>query len=679
MSILARHAVIGASTIGIALWLYPLRQADGEAAFLIPPALHDYGMTVALTTPPTAATPAGATASHRTALASLLAVGGRLLSRFIDLAALIVLARLLQPADFGLISIAMSLILIVEAVMELPVSQVLLVERDITRSMMDTAFTLSVLRGVVLAALIGGAAWPFAIIYGDMRLMPLILALALAPAFRGISNPRLALYCRDLDFRRTVAVEIVGKIVSLAVSVGAALATGSYWALALGTILSPVTASLLSFVLAPYMPSLTLRDWRLFRNFLGWLSGAQLFSAFAWQMDRLVLGRLAPTATVGRFTMADSLASIPGQVLLTPILGPLSAGLVAVRDDPERLRQAYLKTFGAVALLGFPIFTGTALLAYPVVSLALGSKWSTVAPILQWLALAGIPGLLWTPLNALALALRRSTLIFNRQLTDFLVKVPLVIAGGWFFLIPGIAAARAVAALVLAGMALRAAQQAIGLGIGTQIKAIARPVAACLVMAAAVYPAAAWLPADLSRPWLVLALAGLGTLGGLAYVGAVLLFWQIGGRPVGGESMVLAMVGKIARRGARSDAGSDTTPLPMPTLADARDQAFALAAANPAASSVYRILDILMQANLVQPIDHPQRQGERRPPHIAFKCHSCGRATPIRGQAAANVIGVAAHGTGFQMAPQTIEIIGHCSRCHKISQPSPAPYPMRNP
>ncbi|EZP55182.1 Polysaccharide biosynthesis family protein [Sphingomonas sp. RIT328] len=638
----------------------------------------------ALTVPTPA--PAAVAASHRTALASILAVGGRLLSRLIDLVALIVLARLLQPADFGLISIAMSLIFIVEAVMELPVSQVLLVERDITRSMMDTAFTLSVLRGVVLAVLIGAAAWPFAIVYGDMRLLPLILALALAPAFRGINNPRLALYNRDLDFRRTVATELLGKLVSIGVSIGVAVATGSYWALALGTIASPVTASLMSFVLAPYRPTLSLKDWRLFRNFLSWLSGAQLFSAFAWQMDRLVLGRLAPTASVGRFTMADSLASIPGQVLLTPILGPLSAGLVAVRDDPARLRQAYLKTFAAVALLGFPILAGTALLAHPVVSLALGAKWDMVAPILQWLALAGIPGLLWTPLNALALALRRSTLIFNRQLTDFLVKVPLVIAGAWFFLIPGIAAARAAAALVLAGMAVKAARDAIDLPVWAQLKAILRPVIGCLVMGALVYPATQWLPADLAKPWLVAALAGFAALGALGFGMTVLLLWQLAGRPQGGEAMVLGIATKMLRRGR---GGSPAPAAPAPTRAqeaahaDARDQIFALAnassrsGAEPAASSVYRILDILMQANLVQPTDNRAIEGEQYQPRINLVCSRCGQSTPVRGHAAANIISVAAGAAGFHMTSKSIDVAGHCERCPSPSRQVARPYPRR--
>ncbi|MCZ2917061.1 oligosaccharide flippase family protein, partial [Acinetobacter baumannii] len=77
------------------------------------------------------------------------------------------------------------------------------------------------------------------------------------------------------DFRRTVAAELLGKVMSLVVSAAVAMLTGSYWALALGTIVSPMTSALLSFVLAPYLPRLSLHDWRLFRNFLGWLSGAQ--------------------------------------------------------------------------------------------------------------------------------------------------------------------------------------------------------------------------------------------------------------------------------------------------------------------------------------------------------------------------------------------------------------------
>ena len=604
-----------------------------------------------------------ATASHRTAIASILAVGGRLLSRVIDLIALLVLARLLQPSDFGLISIAMSLIFIVEAVLELPVSQVLLVERDVSRTMMDTAFTLSLLRGLVLAIVIGAMAWPFATIYGDMRLLPLILALTLAPACRGISNPRLALYNRDLDFRRTVASELLGKVMSLVVSAAVAMLTGSYWALALGTIVSPMTSALLSFVLAPYLPRLSLHDWRLFRNFLGWLSGAQLFSAFAWQIDRLVLGRLASAPVLGRFTMADNLAAIPGQVLLAPILGPLSAGLVAVREDPERLRQAYLKTLASIALLGFPVLVGTALMADEVVALALGPKWSSAAPILRGLALVGVPGLVWTPLNALALALRRSSMVFTRQLADFLVKVPLVIAGAWYFMIPGIVAARGLAAVLLAAMAIAAARSAIGVSLRAQAHAMFRPAAGCIVMTATILPALDYLPATLPAWWLAIASAGIAAAGALAFVGTVLLLWRAADCPVGGESMVIGIVRRVVLRRGGDGVAADAPPT------DSRDQALALAAASvksggdPAASSVYRILDILAQANLAHPAGGGDAAIRAAPAPVAFRCASCGRLLPIAGRAAANVIALAARAQGFRLAPGAVEIAGRCADC----------------
>lgn len=615
-----------------------------------------------------------ATASHRTALASILTVGGRLLSRVIDLLALIVLARLLTPADFGLIGIAMSLIFIVEAIMELPVSQVLLVERDITRPMMDTAFTLSLLRGIVLAIVIGAIAWPFTIAYGDMRLLPLVLALSIAPAVRGISNPRLALYCRDLDFRRTVATEIFGKLGSLAASTAVALATGSYWALAIGTIASPVIAAGLSFVLAPYLPTLSLREWPMFRNFLGWLSGAQLFSAFAWQIDRLVLGWLTIPAVVGRFTMADNLASIPGQVLLGPILGPLSAGLVAVREDPKRLQQAYLKTLSVVTLVGFPVLTGTALLAQPLVSLALDDKWRSVAPVLQWLALAGIPGLLWTPLNALALALRRSNLIFNRQLTDFLVKVPLVIAAGWLFLVPGIAAARGIAALVLAALAIDAARRLSGVSAWAQVKAIGRPAIGCMAMAAVVLPALQLAPPGLSKIGLVLAIGLLGGLGALIFAGTTLLLWHGRGRPDGAEAMLLGLMGKMVLRGRFSPRAAPRSDAPLST-AETRDRMFAIATASnkstadPAASSVYRILDILTQANLVQPVHPAHVPAVRHRETIRLTCLSCKKSLSLESPIALNAIHGLARAADFRMAAEFIDVAGHCASCrpHRAS------------
>jgi O-antigen/teichoic acid export membrane protein len=91
---------------------------------------------------------------RKTALSSSLLVAARLLSRVIDLGLMLILARMLSPADFGLVAIAMTIVAILEAAFELPLSQALVSLPEIKPSYLDTAFTLGLIRGLVLCVLI---------------------------------------------------------------------------------------------------------------------------------------------------------------------------------------------------------------------------------------------------------------------------------------------------------------------------------------------------------------------------------------------------------------------------------------------------------------------------------------------------------------------------------------------
>lgn len=492
-----------------------------------------------------------APASQRTALASASLIGARLAGRCIDLVALLVLARLLTPADFGVVAVAMSLILIVEAVFELPVGQVLLVEKTINRPLLDTAFTLSIVRGLILALLVCGAAWPFAAFYHDPRLLPLICTLALAPAVRGIQNPGMIRYDRALDFKRQISIDVASKLASCLISSMLAYVTGSYWALAVGTVLTPLLLLIMSFALVPYRPRLTLIEWRLFGSFLGWLSAGQVFAALTWQVDRLVLGWAMSKPAVGRFTIADNLSALPSQILLTPIIGPLSVSLSQVRDDEQRLQGAYLKLMSMVALVGFPALTGLALLADPFVRVALGPAWGNAGEILRWLSLASIPALLWTPFNTLALATKRSWLIFSRQLLDFVVKVPAAIGLILAFGLIGACMARGIATSIIGVASLFAARKIIAIPIRSQLRAIARPAFGSGMMVALLYWPVSHLFAGVTVPVLIALLLGFAAAGALIYVVTVSVLWKGAGSPAGGEALINDVLMKLTRHAQR--------------------------------------------------------------------------------------------------------------------------------
>src|SRR5262245_25977054 len=113
-------------------------------------------------------------------------VAGRLGGRAIDFITLLVLARILSPADFGVVALGVTLVAIVETVLEIPLSQALTRLRELDKTHLDTAFTLGLLRGLFFSLVIFAAAWPFAYFYHDGRLVWVVAALGVGPFARGL-------------------------------------------------------------------------------------------------------------------------------------------------------------------------------------------------------------------------------------------------------------------------------------------------------------------------------------------------------------------------------------------------------------------------------------------------------------------------------------------------------------
>lgn len=478
------------------------------------------------------------TVSQKTATASIWTIGGKFLARILDFITLLVLARLLSPEDFGLVAIATSLLVIAEAVLDLPLVQALVRQTELSRPILKTAFTLSLLRGVVIVASMMSLAWPLAWFYEEPRLLALIAVMSLAPAMRSINSPCMVVFMQRFDFRRDFVLDVGGKLVALVCSVALAYATGSYWSLAVGAVVGPAFSAVVSYVFAPMRPGFSLSEWRLFRDMIGWNSVSQILTSLNWQLDRLLLPRFTPLSTFAAFSVADNLAGITHQTFVNPLMRPLMAAFAGL-DDRLKLQLAYAKATSAITLVATPLLLVLAVLAEPVIRIILGDKWAMAGPILQILCLINLLSLPANLMPPLAMILDKTRYLALRTFLEFVARMPVALIAIPLLGITGAFYSRLATVVVAYVASLVITKHLIGLSCMSQLWAFARPLMVAVPAAAflvSVQPALASMVTGVELAVLLL-LAGGSALA--LYWMSALLLWRLTGRPAGLEALVI--------------------------------------------------------------------------------------------------------------------------------------------
>jgi hypothetical protein len=198
----------------------------------------------------------------RLAVGAIWTAGGRVVINLIALAGMLVLARLLTPEDFGLVAIATILFAIINSVTELSSAAALIQHKDPQREDYDTAWTLNVLRALLVSVALCISAYPAAAIYGDDRLIAIMYVLGAVALLGGLANPRLVEFRRRLSFHQEIFIELATRTVGFVVGATIAYVFRSYWALVIASLAAQVAGLALSYALIPFMPRPSLTHWR---------------------------------------------------------------------------------------------------------------------------------------------------------------------------------------------------------------------------------------------------------------------------------------------------------------------------------------------------------------------------------------------------------------------------------
>ncbi|MBO9196856.1 lipopolysaccharide biosynthesis protein [Rhizobium sp. 16-449-1b] len=410
----------------------------------------------------------------------------RFVGRIIDFFTLLVLARLLAPSDFGVAALATSLVVVVDMILEVPVTQALVRLRSIDKSHLDTGFTLGCLRSIVVAVVVFAVAWPFSLLHNDKVLLHLVSVLAIGPIAKGLTSPAMVHFSRALRFRPAFILELSGKIGACVVVALVVMAGGTYWAIVSNFSTAAVISTALSYVLAPYRPRFSLSQRADFVGFIRWFSAAQVLAAFNWQSDRFLLGGLGDKTSLGRYAVANDISVIPSQSIIGPAMQPVMAAFSQVAQDPERMKLAFLKAARFVMLISIPVCFGISLTADLVADILLGPQWKSAAPLLSVLAISVAPFPYFQTLHSASMALDRPVVIFKLNAIELCFKIPLLPAGFYLGSAYGVSISRLTIALILFVFYLIYASRLLSLGIIVQLKNIWKILTAGVVMAVCV-------------------------------------------------------------------------------------------------------------------------------------------------------------------------------------------------
>jgi len=368
--------------------------------------------------------------SHHASRGAIITIGGQWSRTALQLVSTVVLARLLLPADFGLVAMVTAIIGVADLVREFGLSGAIVRLREVDAGLWAAIHRFSLALGIIAMILTAAVAPLLAALYGEPRLILLTIALAPIVLLNSIAMPLQARLQRELRFSAIAASDVISMAVGVAASVVAAALGAGVWSLVL---LNGVAAlyRMIAMVVA-VRPGI--RGAVPFRTLVPVLTtgssifGVQLLNYVARNLDNVIIGRALGAGVLGIYSRAYALLMLPISQLNGPLARVGLPVLSRLQDDPPAYRRYLRVSMLVIGYAALPVFAVAAALSGPLVAVVLGERWHAAAPIFALLAIAGVAQAIGNISGWLYVSLGRA----HRQLVYFVVTKPLVILS--FFL-----------------------------------------------------------------------------------------------------------------------------------------------------------------------------------------------------------------------------------------------------
>ena len=326
--------------------------------------------------------------SRRTAHGALWGYGAFASSKALTLVATAILARLLTPAEFGVVGFATVAITYLSIAQDLGLAGALIHRRENADRAAHVVFSWNLVLGVVLF-LVGMLTAPLAArFFDEPEAASLMRVLSVTFLIAPLGSVHLVLLQKELDFRRKMFHDVGGALVKGAASVVLAVAGFGVWALVLGHVAGALVTVVLAWVVVKWRPRLAF-DRDLTRSLLAYglpLFVVDLIYVVTGNIDYLIVGRVLGATALGIYTLAYRIPELLVLGVVSVLSRTMFPAFTKARDSMSSLRRGFAASIRYVVIFTTPICVGLFVVAKPLVLVMLGEDWLEVVPVLRVLA-----------------------------------------------------------------------------------------------------------------------------------------------------------------------------------------------------------------------------------------------------------------------------------------------------
>lgn len=323
---------------------------------------------------------------------TLWATLGSWIQQGFSLVTMIVVARLLDPAAFGLLNIALVFVLLAQRVLLESVGYAVQRYGENQRSALDSAFLLAVVAGTVMAALFFGFSGLLSRLFGEPELAPVLQVMALMPLLDALSTVHLGLLRRDLEYRSLAMRTLWSNLTAGVIGIALALAGFGVWSLVAQQLIASAGGLAAAWWAHPWRPG---RRWlwadiKALVVFGAPMIGSSVVFVLSNRLDVMALAGASSAALTGAYSLAKRLVRAVTDLIVSGAMSVTLSTMSAPGSDIQRHEQMACSKLRLVAFIAYPLYAGLGALAPELIDALLGPKWSASVVPLQILAVFGI-------------------------------------------------------------------------------------------------------------------------------------------------------------------------------------------------------------------------------------------------------------------------------------------------